>query len=202
LSFLVAKIGCSIAMEVDMTTHVVCASTARAKHASRLTRPTSHSSSTRWAGPSSMLTMAPSNRPSRSTAPSCRSANISGVGTEGIPLFKQVEQIDGVGIAQQIVRGYTFLSRNYEPGDEIASLALVAERLLRAASPVSWLDRAFEIRGTTIPKTRTPPTCAALPPGTNIALGNHGLPETRTSQIFSLSWERRFPRSMRTPQRA
>jgi uncharacterized protein (DUF2235 family) len=44
---------------------------------------------------------------------------LSGVGTEGIPLFKLVEQLDGVGIAEQIVRGYTFLSRNYEPDDEI-----------------------------------------------------------------------------------
>lgn len=44
---------------------------------------------------------------------------LSGVGTEGIPLFDKVTQLDGVGIAEQIVRGYTFLSRNYEPGDEI-----------------------------------------------------------------------------------
>jgi uncharacterized protein (DUF2235 family) len=44
---------------------------------------------------------------------------LSGIGTEGIALFKLVEQSDGVGIAEQIVRGYTFLSRNYEPGDEI-----------------------------------------------------------------------------------
>jgi uncharacterized protein (DUF2235 family) len=44
---------------------------------------------------------------------------LSGVGTEGIPLFKLVEQSVGAGIAEQIVRGYTFLSRNYEPGDEI-----------------------------------------------------------------------------------
>ena len=44
---------------------------------------------------------------------------LSGVGTEGIPLFKLVEQSVGAGIAEQIVRGYTFLSRNYERGDEI-----------------------------------------------------------------------------------
>lgn len=44
---------------------------------------------------------------------------LSGVGTEGIPLFKLVEQSVGAGIAEQIVRGYTFLSRNYKPGDEI-----------------------------------------------------------------------------------
>jgi uncharacterized protein (DUF2235 family) len=44
---------------------------------------------------------------------------LSGVGTEGIPLFKLVEETVGAGIAEQIVRGYTFLSRNYEPGDEI-----------------------------------------------------------------------------------
>jgi uncharacterized protein (DUF2235 family) len=43
---------------------------------------------------------------------------LSGVGTEGIPLFKLVEQSVGAGIAEQIVRGYTFLSRNYKPGDE------------------------------------------------------------------------------------
>jgi hypothetical protein len=44
---------------------------------------------------------------------------LSGVGTEGIPLFKLVEQSVGAGIAEQVVRGYTFLSRNYKPGDEI-----------------------------------------------------------------------------------
>jgi uncharacterized protein (DUF2235 family) len=44
---------------------------------------------------------------------------LSGVGTEGIPLFKLVDQTVGAGIAEPIVRGYTFLSRNYEPGDEI-----------------------------------------------------------------------------------
>jgi hypothetical protein len=67
---------------------------------------------------------------------------LSGVGTEGIPLFKLVEESLGAGIAEQIVWGYTFLSRNYEPGDESSSLASVAAQPLRAASPVSSLDRA------------------------------------------------------------
>jgi uncharacterized protein (DUF2235 family) len=44
---------------------------------------------------------------------------LPGVGTEGVPLLKLVEQTVGAGIAEQIVRGYTFLSRNHEPGDEI-----------------------------------------------------------------------------------
>ena len=44
---------------------------------------------------------------------------LSGVGTQGIELFRLVEQSVGAGIAEQIVRGYTFLSRNYEAGDEI-----------------------------------------------------------------------------------
>jgi hypothetical protein len=32
---------------------------------------------------------------------------LSGVGTEGIPLFKLVDQTVGAGIAEPIVRGYT-----------------------------------------------------------------------------------------------
>lgn len=44
---------------------------------------------------------------------------LPGVGTEGIPLFKLIEQLDGLGIAEQIVRAYTLLSRTYVPGDEI-----------------------------------------------------------------------------------
>ena len=44
---------------------------------------------------------------------------LSGVGTGSIPLFDVLQQVDGGGIAERIVRGYTFLSRNFEPGDEI-----------------------------------------------------------------------------------
>ena len=44
---------------------------------------------------------------------------LPGVGTQGPPLLNKLEQSVGAGIAEQIVRGYTFLSRRYEPGDEI-----------------------------------------------------------------------------------
>jgi uncharacterized protein (DUF2235 family) len=44
---------------------------------------------------------------------------LAGVGTGGIELFDVIKQADGEGIAEPIVRGYTFLSRNYQMGDEI-----------------------------------------------------------------------------------
>ena len=44
---------------------------------------------------------------------------VPGVGTGTIPIFDVLQQADGEGIAERIVRGYTFLSRNYEAGDEI-----------------------------------------------------------------------------------
>ena len=44
---------------------------------------------------------------------------LAGVGTGSIPLFDLIQQVDGEGIAEPIVRGYTFLSRNCEPGDDI-----------------------------------------------------------------------------------
>jgi uncharacterized protein (DUF2235 family) len=44
---------------------------------------------------------------------------LSGVGTDGIEVFKLFEQATGEGVAELIVRGYTFLSRNYQAGDDI-----------------------------------------------------------------------------------
>jgi uncharacterized protein (DUF2235 family) len=44
---------------------------------------------------------------------------LAGVGTEGIELFKVVEQATSEGLAELIIRGYTFLSRRYQPGDDI-----------------------------------------------------------------------------------
>ena len=44
---------------------------------------------------------------------------LPGVGSQGPQLLKRLEQSVGAGIAEQIVRGYTFLSRRYEIGDEI-----------------------------------------------------------------------------------
>src|SRR5271154_1768248 len=44
---------------------------------------------------------------------------LPGVGTSGIAIFKLCCQADGEGIAEPIVRGYTFLSRNFKLGDEI-----------------------------------------------------------------------------------
>jgi glutathione S-transferase len=42
-----------------------------------------------------------------------------GVGTQGDPVLKLLGNAFGDGIAEPILRGYTFLSRNYAPGDEI-----------------------------------------------------------------------------------
>ena len=44
---------------------------------------------------------------------------LPGVGTQGDPVLKILGNAFGDGIAVPIVRGYTFLSRNYEVGDEI-----------------------------------------------------------------------------------
>jgi glutathione S-transferase len=44
---------------------------------------------------------------------------IPGVGTQGDPVLKLLGNAFGDGIAEPIVRGYTFLSRNYAPGDDI-----------------------------------------------------------------------------------
>src|SRR5215472_1391144 len=44
---------------------------------------------------------------------------LPGVGTQGDIVLKALGSAFGDGIAQPIVRGYTFLSRNYAPGDEI-----------------------------------------------------------------------------------
>ena len=44
---------------------------------------------------------------------------LPGVGTQGNPVLKILGAAFGDGIAEPIVRGYTFLSRRYSPGDEI-----------------------------------------------------------------------------------
>jgi uncharacterized protein (DUF2235 family) len=44
---------------------------------------------------------------------------LPGVGTQGDPVLKILGNAFGDGIAEPIVRGYTFLSRNYDAGDEI-----------------------------------------------------------------------------------
>ena len=44
---------------------------------------------------------------------------LPGVGTQGDPVLKILGNAFGDGIAEPIVRGYTFLSRSYNPGDEI-----------------------------------------------------------------------------------
>jgi uncharacterized protein (DUF2235 family) len=43
---------------------------------------------------------------------------LAGVGTQGDPVLKVLGNAFGNGIAEPIVRGYTFLSRNYDVGDE------------------------------------------------------------------------------------
>lgn len=44
---------------------------------------------------------------------------LPGVGTQGDPVLKVLGNAFGNGIAEPIVRGYTFLSRNFSAGDEI-----------------------------------------------------------------------------------
>src|SRR5271167_3863719 len=44
---------------------------------------------------------------------------LPGVGTQGDPVLKILGNAFGDGIAEPIVRGYTYLSRNYNAGDEI-----------------------------------------------------------------------------------
>jgi uncharacterized protein (DUF2235 family) len=51
--------------------------------------------------------------------PAMASKYLPGVGTQGDPVLKVLGAALGDGIAEPIVRGYTFLSRNYDAGDEI-----------------------------------------------------------------------------------
>jgi uncharacterized protein (DUF2235 family) len=51
--------------------------------------------------------------------PSLLGKYLPGVGTEGNPILKLLGAAFGDGIAEPILRGYTFLSRSYAPGDEI-----------------------------------------------------------------------------------
>src|SRR5665213_3194964 len=44
---------------------------------------------------------------------------LAGVGTRGSPILQILGQGLGDGIAEKIVRGYTYLSRNYRPDDNI-----------------------------------------------------------------------------------
>ncbi len=44
---------------------------------------------------------------------------LPGVGTQGDPVLKLLGNAFGDGIAEPIIRGYTYLSRNYQPGDGI-----------------------------------------------------------------------------------
>src|SRR5262249_29170938 len=44
---------------------------------------------------------------------------LPGVGTQGDDALKVLGNLFGDGIAEPITRGYTFLSRNYDPGDAI-----------------------------------------------------------------------------------
>ena len=44
---------------------------------------------------------------------------LPGVGTQGDPLLRLLGDVFGDGIAEPIIRGYTFLSRNHDAGDDI-----------------------------------------------------------------------------------
>jgi uncharacterized protein (DUF2235 family) len=53
------------------------------------------------------------------TPPSMTAKYLAGVGTQGNPVLKFLGNAFGDGIAEPIVRGYTYLSRNCAEGDEI-----------------------------------------------------------------------------------
>jgi hypothetical protein len=107
---------------------------------------------------------------------------LAGVGTGSIPLFDLLGQVDGEGIAEQIVRGYTFLSR-----PAITSRATTSSSSASAAArrpPAAWRDsfsgKACSTRPTIIRKTRRAPIFAASPPGTNIGRASPTSPNMRT----------------------
>jgi uncharacterized protein (DUF2235 family) len=52
-------------------------------------------------------------------APALLGKYLPGVGTQGNAILRVLGSAFGDGIAEPIVRGYTFLSRNYQAGDEI-----------------------------------------------------------------------------------
>jgi uncharacterized protein (DUF2235 family) len=45
--------------------------------------------------------------------------NIHGVGDSRDPIKRLMGRVFGGGLVKRIVRGYTFISRHYEPGDDI-----------------------------------------------------------------------------------
>jgi len=72
---------------------------------------------------------------------------LPGVGTQDDPVLKVLGNAFGDGIAEPIVRGYTFLSRNYNPGDEIIITgfsrgATAARALAGLVAKMGLLNRA------------------------------------------------------------
>ena len=76
---------------------------------------------------------------------------LPGVGTQGDPVLKTLGNLFGDGIAEPITRGYTFLSRNYEPGD-----AIVLTGFSRGATAARALAGFVVGRGLLAPGTYAP----------------------------------------------
>lgn len=78
---------------------------------------------------------------------------IHGVGDSANPIMRVVGGVFGAGLIGRIVRGYTFLSRNFEPGDAIFIVgfsrgAYTARALAGLVSSVGLLDRnTFDLEG-------------------------------------------------------
>ena len=93
---------------------------------------------------------------------------LAGVGTGSIGLFDLIQQVDGEGIAEPIVRGYTSFLATMSP----AMISLPSASSRRGSRPllggIRSGARPTEFLPIIIRKTRRAPICAASPLGTNI----------------------------------
>jgi uncharacterized protein (DUF2235 family) len=120
---------------------------------------------------------------------------VPGVGTGSIPIFDVLQQADGEGIAERIVRGYTFLSRNYEAGDEIIIVGFS-----RGAAAARCLAGFVVGQGllnpvTYHPENKTSAYLRGIAACTNIGKAGLIWRNSRISPTYLFSWERRSRRS-------
>jgi uncharacterized protein (DUF2235 family) len=84
---------------------------------------------------------------------------LHGVGDSSNPIIKVLGGAFGAGLIGRIVRGYTFISRNYQPGDDIviigfsrgaytarALAGLIAAKGLMQLTPAQWADKTAAYR--------------------------------------------------------
>jgi uncharacterized protein (DUF2235 family) len=87
--------------------------------------------------------------------PTLMAKYLSGVGTQGDPMLKTLGNLFGDGIAAPITRGYTFLSRNYKPGDSIIITGFSRGATAARALAGFVVGRGLLAPGTYAPEAKT-----------------------------------------------